>query len=115
MLRRRLTRVERRSRPRGSDPRLFRRGLPRDVDGRRKPVLETATALVAGRAGEDDLPFAANTVVSYLIDSVLDWLEFGDPKQDEMFVAATDAAMREALRMWKKLLARASPSRSATG
>lgn len=87
------------------------------VGSRRARAIASAAAFLAARVGEGDLDFAAHALVGYLVDSVLNWLEFGDPNRDEMFITATDAAMHEGLRVWTKLLAEESarPSRSATG
>ncbi len=87
------------------------------VGSRRERAIASAAASITERTGEGDLEFAAHTLVSYLVNSVLDWLEFGDPNRDEMFITATDAAMHEGLRVWMKLLAEEStrPSRCATG
>jgi AcrR family transcriptional regulator len=46
------------------------------------------------------LPWAAHAAVGYLVESVLVWLEFGDPVRDDLFVHATNEAMKAGVRAW---------------
>jgi AcrR family transcriptional regulator len=46
--------------------------------------------------------WAAHAVVGYLVEAVLNWLEYGDAKRDDRFVAATNGAMRAGVREWSK-------------
>jgi AcrR family transcriptional regulator len=54
------------------------------------------------RVPPDALRWAAHAVVGYLVEAVLNWLEFGDPQRDPLFVKATDAAMRAGVNAWSK-------------
>jgi hypothetical protein len=38
----------------------------------------------------------------YVLYPVLNWLEFGDPQRDALFVKATNAAMRAGVKVWSK-------------
>jgi hypothetical protein len=38
--------------------------------------------------------------VGYLVEAVLNWLEFGDPSRDEQFAAATNHALRAGVHAW---------------
>jgi len=44
--------------------------------------------------------WAAHAVVGYLVEAVLNWLEFGDPDRDEQFAAATNHALRAGVHAW---------------
>ena len=55
---------------------------------------------VGKRFPSAELPWAAHAVVGYLIESVLVWLEFGDPDRDELFIHATNEAMKAGVRAW---------------
>ncbi len=69
-------------------------------------LREQATGAVADslreRVPPDNLEWAAHATVGYLVEAVLNWLEFGDPKRDAMFVKATNAAMRAGVRAWSR-------------
>jgi hypothetical protein len=44
--------------------------------------------------------WAAQTVVGYLVEATLNWLEFGDPSRDDEFVALATNAVRIAVDTW---------------
>ena len=44
--------------------------------------------------------WAAQTVVGYLVEATLNWLEYGDPARDEEFVQLSTAAVRVAITTW---------------
>ncbi len=48
------------------------------------------------------LRWAARATMSLVVQSVLIWVEDGDRRHDERFVAATDAALRAGVRSWSK-------------
>jgi hypothetical protein len=50
----------------------------------------------------EHLEWAAHAVVGYLVEAVLNWLEFGDPARDDRFVAATNQALRAGVRAWAR-------------
>ncbi|MBJ20170.1 MAG: TetR/AcrR family transcriptional regulator [bacterium] len=54
------------------------------------------------RVPPDAQQWAANAVVGYLVEAVLNWLEFGDSECDALFVKATNAAMRAGVKVWSK-------------
>ena len=41
-----------------------------------------------------------HTIVDYLVEAVLNWLEFGQPARDEEFVALATAGARAGIRAW---------------
>ena len=55
---------------------------------------------LADRVPAAHLEWAAHAVVGYLVEAVLNWLEFGDPGRDEQLVAATNHALRAGVRAW---------------
>ncbi len=46
--------------------------------------------------------WAAHAVIGYLVEAVLNWLEFGNPQRDALFVKATNAPMRAGVTVWSK-------------
>jgi AcrR family transcriptional regulator len=80
----------------------------------REPLFSTYAvelrewAVGAARSSMDDrVPpearqWAAHAVVGYLVEAVLNWLEYGDPERDALFVKATNAAMRAGVKVWSK-------------
>lgn len=68
---------------------------------RRRAVRAVRTAL-AGRVPREQLEWAAHAVVGYLVEAVLNWVEFGDPARDEQFVTATNQALRAGVRAWAR-------------
>jgi hypothetical protein len=59
----------------------------------RERVIGGVEAGFAGRVAPESRRWAAHAVVAYLVEAVLNWLEFGDSARDDAFVAATDAAI----------------------
>ena len=50
----------------------------------------------------EHLRWAVRATTVYVVEAVLVWVEDGDPRFDERFVAATDAAIRAGVRSWAK-------------
>lgn len=65
-------------------------------------VRDVAANAQAPIVASEHARWAARATVSFLIDSVLAWVEDGDERLDERFVAATEAAMRAGVRVWAK-------------
>ena len=70
------------------------------ADDLRDRVLGVVRAALAPRVAPSSIEWAAHATFGYLIESVLTWLEFGDPTHDDQYVAATNAAMRAGVRAW---------------
>lgn len=68
----------------------------------RERVIGVAEAELAVRVPAESLRWAAHAVVGYLVEAVLNWIEFGDPRRDEAFVAATDVAIHAGVLAWSK-------------
>jgi AcrR family transcriptional regulator len=68
----------------------------------RERVIGGVEAGFAGCVPPESRRWAAHAVVAYLVEAVLNWLEFGDPARDDAFVAATDAAIRAGVRVWSR-------------
>lgn len=68
----------------------------------RKRAVAAIERAIAQRFPDAALPWAAHAVIGYLIESVLVWLEFGDPARDARFVRATNAAMKAGVRAWSE-------------
>lgn len=68
----------------------------------REWAVGVARSSMDDRVPPDALQWAAHAVVGYLVEAVLNWLEFGDPQRDALFVKATNAAMRAGVRAWGK-------------
>jgi len=61
-----------------------------------------AQSSMSDRVPPAALQWAAHAVVGYLVEAVLNWLEFGDPTHDALFIKATNAAMRAGVKVWSK-------------
>jgi AcrR family transcriptional regulator len=70
-------------------------------DARSRLVRATRDAL-ADRVEPSQRRWAARAAVAYLVESVLVWIEDGDERLDDRFVAATDAATRAGVRAWSR-------------
>jgi AcrR family transcriptional regulator len=68
----------------------------------REWAVGTAESSMDDRVPADALQWAAHAVVGYLVEAVLNWIEFGDPQRDALFVKATNAAMRAGVKVWSK-------------
>jgi len=60
------------------------------ADKLREQVVDGVAGALAKRVPRDALQWAAHAVVGYLVEAILNWLEFGDPNRDPQFVAATN-------------------------
>lgn len=64
-------------------------------------AVRAARALLASRLPDPALhDWAAETVVAYLVEAVLNWLDHGDPGRDEEFLALTTASLQALVRSW---------------
>ena len=68
----------------------------------REQSVDVVEATLATRVPQDTLRWAAHAVVGYLVEAVLSWLEFGDARRDDLFVTATNEAMRAGVRAWSR-------------
>jgi len=68
----------------------------------REWAVGAAQSSMGDRVPRSARQWAAHAVVGYLVEAVLNWLEFGDPKRDALFVKATNAAMRAGVKVWSK-------------
>jgi len=74
----------------------------RYADELRRRAVATVRGALAGRMPREHLDWAAHAVVGYLVEAVLNWLEFGDPARDDQFVMATNQALRAGVRAWSR-------------
>ena len=69
-------------------------------------LREQATDAVANsleeRVPRENLRWASHATFGYLVEAVLNWLEYGDPRRDDTFISATNAAMRAGIRAWTR-------------
>lgn len=72
----------------------------RYADALRRQAVAAARSALAERVPRESLEWAAHAVVGYLVEAVLNWLEFGDPSRDEQLAAATNHALRAGVRAW---------------
>jgi AcrR family transcriptional regulator len=72
----------------------------RDVARRR--LLRSTTVALESLVPREHLRWAARATVAYVVEAVLVWIEDGDERLDDRFVAATDAAQRAGVRSWAK-------------
>ncbi len=66
----------------------------------REWAVGAVSSSMGDRVPPDALQWAAHAVVGYLVEAVLNWLEFGDPRRDALFVEATNAAMGAGVKVW---------------
>jgi AcrR family transcriptional regulator len=71
-----------------------------DPEKLREQLVEVVAASLEGRVPAATIPWAARAVVGFVVEAVLNWLEFGEPTRDDLFVAATNAAMRAGVQVW---------------
>ena len=69
----------------------------------RAQAVSSVRSSLAERVPPQFLEWAAHAVVGYLVEAVLNWLEFGDPARDQQFVRATNKAMRAGVRAWAEI------------
>ncbi|HIF92936.1 MAG TPA: TetR/AcrR family transcriptional regulator [Myxococcales bacterium] len=70
--------------------------------GLREWAVSTAQNSMDDRVPAEALQWAAHAVVGYLVEAVLNWLEFGDERRDVLFVKATNTAMRAGVKVWSE-------------
>ena len=66
----------------------------------RERSVDASRALLAGQVQPDLYEWAAHTIVDYLVQAVLNWLEFGQRARDEEFVGLATAGARAGIRAW---------------
>jgi AcrR family transcriptional regulator len=66
----------------------------------RDHAVDASRALLAGRVDASVHEWAAQTVVSYLVEATLNWLDHGDPERDDVFLEMTSVALRAAVLGW---------------
>jgi AcrR family transcriptional regulator len=66
----------------------------------RERSVDASRALLGGQVPADLHEWAAHTLVDYLVEAVLNWLEYGDPTRDEEFVGLATAGARAGVRAW---------------
>ena len=72
------------------------------VDDARQRLVRTTRDALADRVEPSQRRWAARAAIAYLVESVLVWIEDGDERLDDRFVAATDAALRAGVRAWSR-------------
>ena len=70
------------------------------VDAARSVVDARTRAALAPIVAPEHREWAARATSAYVIEAVLHWIEYGDPRLDARFVAATDAALGAGVRSW---------------
>jgi AcrR family transcriptional regulator len=74
-------------------------GIPENT---RKQLVRVTQHALTEHAEPSQQRWAARATVAYLIESVLVWIEEGNERLDDRFVAATDAATRAGVRAWTR-------------
>jgi AcrR family transcriptional regulator len=72
------------------------------TDAARSTLLRSTSDALRTMVGPDLLRWASRATVAFLVDAVLVWIEDGEPRYDERFIAATEAALRAGIRSWAK-------------
>jgi AcrR family transcriptional regulator len=68
----------------------------------RDHAVDASRALLEQRIDPSLHEWAAQTVVGYLVEATLNWLEFGDPERDDEFIDLATAAVRVAIGAWAR-------------
>jgi AcrR family transcriptional regulator len=66
----------------------------------REHAVDASRALLAPWVAPDLAEWAAQTIVGYLVEAVLNWLEYGDAARDAEFVDLATAALRSGISAW---------------
>jgi AcrR family transcriptional regulator len=66
----------------------------------REHAVDASRALLAPWIAPDLAEWAAQTIVGYLVEAVLNWLEYGDAERDADFVELATAALRSGISAW---------------
>jgi AcrR family transcriptional regulator len=66
----------------------------------RDHAVDASRALLERHIDPTLREWAAQTVVGYLVEATLNWLEFGDPTRDDEFIDLATAAVRVAVNAW---------------
>ena len=69
----------------------------------RDAAVSAARTVVAPFVAPQFAEWAAQTLFDHLVDAVLDWLDHGDPADDEQFVALETAALQSTVSAWSNL------------
>ena len=68
----------------------------------RDRAVWAARSLIADRIGDPSLhDWAAETLIGYLVEATLNWLEFGDADQDGRFIAITGRSIRSLITAYR--------------
>ena len=74
--------------------------FPHHAEAARTLVESLAAEAQSSVVAPPDARWAARASASFVIDAVLAWVEDGNERVDDRFIAATDAAMRAGVRAW---------------
>jgi len=66
----------------------------------REHAVDASRALLAGQVPPEVHEWAAHTILGYLVEAVLNWLEYGDPEHDEQLVDLATRALIAGVRAW---------------
>ena len=72
----------------------------------RDTAVSAARAVVAPFVAAPFAEWAAQTLFDQLVDAVLNWLDHGDPANDERFVTLETAALQATVAAWSRIGAR---------
>ncbi|HEX6311162.1 MAG TPA: helix-turn-helix domain-containing protein [Acidimicrobiia bacterium] len=66
----------------------------------REHAVDASRALLGGRVPPENSEWAAHTIVGYLVEAVLNWLEYGAAERDDEFVDLATDALRSGIGAW---------------
>ncbi|MGZ8734781.1 MAG: TetR/AcrR family transcriptional regulator, partial [Acidimicrobiia bacterium] len=66
----------------------------------REHAVDASRALLAPWVAPDLAEWAAQTIVGYLVEAVLNWLEYGDAARDAEFIDLATEALRSGINAW---------------
>jgi AcrR family transcriptional regulator len=74
----------------------------RYADRARDLLCDATETALAPHVAPEHLRWAARATNGYVVEAVLVWVEDGDPRYDDRFIAATNAALKAGVRSWAK-------------
>jgi hypothetical protein len=66
----------------------------------REHAVDASRAMLQGRVDATLHEWAAHTMVGYVVEATLSWLEYGDPARDDEFVTLTTEGAKVAIGRW---------------
>jgi AcrR family transcriptional regulator len=77
----------------------------------RERAVDASRVVLSGRVDDSLFEWASHTILAYLVQAVLNWLEFGTAERDEEFVQLATDALVSGIGAWFRPPEREAPDR----